>query len=127
MFTIGDFKEIRPGVLKLNGHELYLGDKSRKEPCNRCGGKMKVATRSASGRNSWCKCNSCFGKGQVLAITNVERATPKPNGRFCTTIDVTLDSFLERLNEGVKQGLYADLEDPMFVTLHEWPEAAVAV
>jgi hypothetical protein len=135
MFTRSDLREVRPGLLKLDGHELYLGAHEIKEPCARCGGRGKAESRSASGRKSWMKCNGCNGKGQVSALKNVEdpvnreysarqRASGARTWQSCiVTHDVSVDSFLERLNHDDRGESLMNHECPCFVWICNWPEA----
>lgn len=125
MFTVGDFKEIRPGVFKLDGHDVYVSSNKAKEVCGGCDGKGKCPGVSKSGRKTWSKCMRCHGKGNVTTLTNIESSISAEIGRAAMaagksvwrsatlTFDTSLESYIERLNE---PGL-EELENPIFVTL----------
>jgi hypothetical protein len=98
-FTVDDFREIQPGVYKLDGHHVYVASGKLTETCSNCGGKGKAQSRSATGRKTWVKCGACFGEGHVSPLTNVERHVPR-TGWSCQGMALSLDDAVKNLNSG---------------------------
>jgi DnaJ-class molecular chaperone len=116
MFTVEDFKEMRAGLLKLDGHHVYVGSRKVKEPCAHCSGKGKTQSQSRTGRKVWQKCSVCWGEGHVNPLRNVELTVPK-TGWSCTTMELSLQQWVDRMNDHAKAGLNDYLTQPTYVTI----------
>jgi hypothetical protein len=97
-----DFREVVPGVVKLDGHHLYAHD-WREGPCMHCGGTGKDGRR---------KCRGCDGSGTRHVIDDFEdqvlKALPSA-GHHTRTMATDLDEIRSRIRHGhfYSPGTYA--------------------
>jgi hypothetical protein len=113
MFTTADLKEVRPGVLKLDGHDFYVIT-VKKEKCDACNGTGKISGRSKTGRRTTRGCFPCGKTGQCTPSWNLA-AQYRGCGQRMESFDVSMDSILARLNG--EHGLSSYLQHPTFMTL----------
>jgi hypothetical protein len=117
-FTAEDVEEVRPGVRRLVGYDVYFALSSAKEPCARCEARGKVPSRSASGRKTWLKCPLCRGRGQAGPLDNVMDADYAGRNAILSW-DVDLTTALRRLNAAPDYTRWR-IGPPVFTRLGAW-------
>jgi hypothetical protein len=97
MFSVSDFKELRPGLFKLDGHHVYVGSENAVEPCEDCHGEGKVQD-PRPGRKTRRQCSTCKGKGETSPLKNVALTVPRTTQTSAGFAD-DLETFVRRLNK----------------------------
>jgi hypothetical protein len=114
MYTIADLKEVRPGVLKLDGRDFYVVT-AETEKCDTCDGAGKVSSKPATGRQTTRKCHCCKGTGQCDPRCNLARQH-RHVGRHIQSFAISMEMILDRLN-GPHGSFHQELGVPCFISL----------